>query len=63
MSVSSITERQPHFVVNVGESVHVFPVSLLREIVNGTRDPEESLGKEIVRAILSDFLDYVEDTK
>lgn len=61
--VSSLVERQPHFVVDVHGSQHVFPVSLLREIVAGKRNPEEALGTEVVRSILSDFLDYVEDTK
>jgi hypothetical protein len=56
-NVTSIGEHQPHMVVNMGDSVHVLPLSLVRAISNGTVIATSEQAAVIARA----FIDCMED--
>lgn len=53
--IKNIEALQPHIVVNLGESVHVMPVSLVRDIANGRIEATE----EQARCLAVALMDYI----
>lgn len=55
MSVVDLSERQPHLVVNMGNAVHVLPLSLIRDIANGKVDASKLQSAILARALLGEI--------
>lgn len=58
MEVVDLSERQPHFCIADVKVVHVVPVSMVRNYVNG-RAP---LDDDLLRAIARDWMNSMEVT-
>lgn len=57
MSVVDLSERQPNLVVNMGNAVHVLPLSLIRDIANGNIDASKLQSAILARALLGELND------
>lgn len=55
MSVVDLSERQPNLVVNMGNAVHVLPLSLIRDIANGNIDASKLQSAILARALLGEI--------
>lgn len=58
--IKNIEALQPHIVVNLGDSVHVMPVSLIREIANGRVEASEA-DTVCIAVALMDYVNMSED--
>lgn len=53
MSIVDLSERQPHLIVNMGNAVHVLPLSLIRDIASGKVDASKLQAAILAKALLS----------
>lgn len=53
--IESIENHQPHIVVNLGDSVHVLSIALIRDIANGRRVATN----EQARCVAVALMDYL----
>ncbi|WP_227430407.1 hypothetical protein [Psychrobacter sp. I-STPA6b] len=62
MSVIKIEDHQPHIVIEASDGVHVVPIPLVRDVINGSKQ-SEVLTEPLVQAILKDWLVSVGEIK
>ena len=53
--IKNINEHQPHIVVNTGDDVHVIPVTLIRNIANGSHLADNKLVRLMAKIILDEL--------
>lgn len=58
--IESIEKHQPHIVVDLGDSVHVLSLKLIRDIANGRK---ENVSLELSRCIAVALMDYLKVVK
>lgn len=54
-NVKDISDNQPHLVVNMGNAVHVLPLSLIRNIASGKTYASKLQSAVIARALLNNL--------
>lgn len=55
-----IDDHKPHLTVNCGESVHVVPVALIEDVINGKKDfTQLDQWDTLLKTILKDWLSSV----
>lgn len=58
--VSNIEDVKPHLTINCGDKVHVVPVSLIEDVIEGRKDLTQIDDWEnLARKILQEWLDLV----
>lgn len=53
--IENLNEHQPHITITTQDNVHVVPVSLLRNIANGSHLADNDLIRAIASALLSEL--------
>lgn len=58
--LTQISEHMPHFIFNCGETVHVVPVSVIRDFVSGKIPLSEvDYHENIMRKMAAEWLEHV----
>jgi len=59
-NIRHISDNKPHLTVNCGESVHVIPVALIEDVIEGKKDfTQLDQWDVLLKTILKDWLDSV----
>ena len=60
--VTHVDDHKPHLTVNCGESVHIVPVALIEDVINGKRDfTQLEKWDVLLKTILKDWLSSVRE--